>query len=115
MIVGLSLFAIRALGGPTTNAPAVTLGWDPMDDSSVSGFVVYWGTSSRQYTNSIAVPGVTNTTCTISNLVRSTHYYFAATSKSTNGLESDYSNEADYTTLAVPPIPGGVRVSVKNP
>jgi hypothetical protein len=41
----------------------------------------------------------TNLTCTVSNLVPYTSYWFAATSMDTNGIESDYSNEAKW----VPP------------
>lgn len=114
------LFAVLAVvwsasAGPSTNAPSVTLAWDQVVDPAVNGYAVYWGTASRQYTNSILVNGQTNLTCTISNLARLTHYYFAATSRATNGLESDYSNEADYTTLALPPPPSGTKVTVKNP
>jgi hypothetical protein len=73
-------------------AGTVTLAWDPSAGTNViANYNIYYGVASRTYTN--VVSAGTNTTVSISNLVESTTYYFAATAVDTAGLESDYSIE----------------------
>ena len=109
------LGALPALADPTTNAPSVTLAWDAVNDPIVNGYGLYWGVASRSYTNFIVVTPQTNTICTVSNLVRNTTYYFAATSRATNGLESDFSVEVSYHTSPLPPRPENVRATTDKP
>ena len=82
------------------------LAWNASPDSSVAGYRVYWGAASTNYTNSLNAG--TNLTATVTNLVRGTKYYFAATAYASNGVESSFSNEAawpqpftNYVTLTV--------------
>jgi hypothetical protein len=77
-----------------TQGPAVTLAWDQSLDPTVSGYNVYYGTASRSYTN--VVPVGSSTSATVSNLAVGVTYYFAATTYTLAGLESDYSAEASY-------------------
>jgi len=76
-------------------SPQVTLAWDPSVSSSVAGYRLYYGVSSRVYTNVIDV-GSANF-ATVSNLVDSTTYFFAVTAYDVAGLESDFSDEISYT------------------
>lgn len=76
-------------------SPHVTLAWDPSVSSSVAGYRLYYGVSSRVYTNVIDV-GSANS-ATVSNLVDSTTYFFAVTAYDVAGLESDFSDEISYT------------------
>jgi hypothetical protein len=86
-----------------TPAPAATgsalLSWNA-PTGSVSGYRVYYGTSSGSYDqpkgNGLFV---TNTTTTVPNLDSGTTYYFAVTAVTAGGEESTYSSEA---TKAVP-------------
>jgi hypothetical protein len=87
-------------------AAPVTLAWDPVSDTSVTGYRLYFGPSSRAYTNSVSVVGRLNTTNTISNLPSGVHF-FAVTSVA-GSLESDYSNEVSWTNK--PPVPGSLRI-----
>jgi len=66
--------------------------------SGLAGYKIYWGTSSRAYTNVEIIdnPGVT--TFVVQNLDPST-YYFASTAYDASGAESDYSNERVQTVL----------------
>ncbi len=74
-------------------AGAVTLAWDPNSGTNViAGYKIYYGGSSRAYTNVTSVSAAN--TLTISNLLRGKTYYFAATAIDAFGLESDYSTEA---------------------
>ena len=80
-------------------ATGVSLVWDRSADSSVVGYNVYYGTSSRCYTNQIPVENATN--ATISNLQAGTTYYFAVTAYDSLGLESLPSDEVCCTLPSV--------------
>lgn len=88
---------------PTNTLPPVFLVWDPSPDGTVTNYVIYWGAASRNYTNKISTGNVTLFGMT--NLAPGVHYYFAATAQNAIGLESDFSNEADYTTTNRPGAP----------
>lgn len=90
----LTALTIKTLE-PNALASDVTLGWDPASDPMVAGYNVYIGGASRSYTN--LVDAGDTTSVTISNLAPGSTYYFAATTYTVSGLESDYSAEAIYT------------------
>ena len=73
----------------------IGLQWDASADPDVSGYKIYFGTSSRNYGSPVIVGNTTS--CTISNLSDGVTYYFAATAMDSSS-ESDYSNEVVYTT-----------------
>lgn len=79
------------LSYPALGVGNLTLAWDPSPDSNVV-YKVYYGPASGVYTNSVAAGSAT--TVTVSNLMDAALYYFAATAVDTNGLESEFSNEA---------------------
>jgi hypothetical protein len=67
----------------------------------VTGYNIYYGTVSHDYTNMISAGNATN--LTVSNLEPGVAYYFAATAYDDEGNESTYSNEAifeDYSATA---------------
>ncbi len=74
---------------------SIILTWVPSSGGNVSGYNVYYGVSSRGYTNKISVGNFTNTS--ISGLVAGETYYFAATAYNSSGGESDFSDELPYT------------------
>lgn len=80
---------------PTGWLGNVTLAWDPILESWVSGYAVRFGGSPGQYTNRVDVG--TNTTCTISNLLAQSTYYFVAHAYTVSGQENPPSNEIGYT------------------
>jgi len=73
----------------------VTLAWDPSPDNAVVGYFLHEGVVSGAYTNVIDARDATR--LTVSNLVNGATYFFAVTAYSTNGQESDLSNEVSYT------------------
>jgi hypothetical protein len=90
---------------------AASVTWSPITNPSVTGYKVYYGTASHNY-SSVVVEG-NNTTATLTGLVSGTTYYIAATTYDSAGNESPFSNEAIYTvpvgvsTLTVPIQTGG--------
>ncbi len=81
---------------------SVNLAWDASTDASVTGYKVYYGVASGAYTNSVTLGNVTTTT--LNGLTDGVKYYFAATARTSAGIESDLSNETSYT---VPGAGGG--------
>lgn len=97
--------AILFLTGSFAMAQAtqsLNLVWDASPDSTVSGYRVYYGTSSGNYTTVIDVGNTT--TATISNLTPGTTYYFVVTAYNASGVESTPSNETAATATGSPTV-----------
>ena len=76
-------------------SPSLTLGWNPSPGTNVAGYHLYYGGASGNYTNTIDAG--TNTMATVPGLTIGATYYFAATAYDGDGLESEFSNEINYT------------------
>jgi hypothetical protein len=74
---------------------SLNLAWDPSPNASVTGYRIYRGAQSRNYSSNTDVGGVTKTT--VSGLTAGTTYFFTVTGYDAQGQESDYSNEITYT------------------
>lgn len=72
-------------------AVQVTLEWNANTEQDLSGYIIYQGTSSKDYDASMDVGKWTS--ATISKLEDNETYYFAVTAYDTEGNESGYSNE----------------------
>jgi len=99
------------VSGPVQAGQSVTMGWQPSPDSIATGYDIYYGSASHDYTN--IIDAGTNTFVTISGLVNGATYYFAATAYDAQNQQSGFSNEAVYTlplmnlTNAVMSVPTG--------
>ncbi len=97
----LGPFAIQVLQvGPRS----AELTWMPPTENTdgsaltdLSGYVVYWGTITGNYSNSVTLENAGLTSYVIDNLAPGQTYYFAVTAYNEGGLESVYSNEASKT------------------
>ncbi|HSU56339.1 MAG TPA: fibronectin type III domain-containing protein [Candidatus Dormibacteraeota bacterium] len=94
MLLGLSLVS-------ATHARNIAASWDAVSDPEVAAYYVYYGPGSRFYTNRIPITG--GSSAEISGLMEGDTYFFAVTAFNTNGLESDFSDEA----MALIPVTGG--------
>ena len=96
----LAILSVFSLTPQPCPAAQITLAWDPSPEPAVTGYRVYYGTSSYYYT---AVVDVGNQTAlTISGLLPGVTYFFSATAYSeSKGDESYFSGEIAYT------VPGG--------
>ncbi len=90
LIFSLVIFRIS----PAQAAPSITLKWDPSRASDVAGYRLYYGTSSRGYTQKLDIGSSTVTL--VSNLSEGRTYFFAVTAYNA-GAESSPSNEVSYT------------------
>ncbi len=83
-------------------AGTVTLAWDPSPSPDVDRYKVYYGKGTNFVfaagnTNALSVTVTNQTTCTVSNLTSGVWSFVATALVSTNGLESDNSNEVEAT------------------
>ncbi|HJT20949.1 MAG TPA: fibronectin type III domain-containing protein [Nitrospira sp.] len=82
---------------------SVSLAWDPVQDPSVTGYVIHYGRSSPNSAGSCSYESsmfVSSSQGTVPNLHPESQYYFAVSSY--NGMESVCSSEVSTTT---PPMP----------
>jgi hypothetical protein len=96
-----NLILFCALTG-SVHAAQVTLNWSPSSDPA-SGYNVYYGTSSGNYTGK--ADAGTNTQIVLSDLQSCQNYYFVVTAYDDSGDESLPSNEVIYL------IPGVAMVN----
>src|SRR5581483_2454837 len=88
------------------------LSCDPSSDLTVTGYKIYYGTASRQYTASVDVGNKTSATITVDDSVNKV-FYFAATAYNATS-ESAYSNEVskDFTAPdTTPPVISSVTAA----
>lgn len=82
------------MGLEKAHATDLVLDWNASSSPNVTGYYVYYGTTSGIY--SYKVDAGNGTTLTITNLAPGTTYYFAATAYDADGDESAYSSEVSY-------------------
>lgn len=91
------------------NAPTTYTDGTPMTD--LTGYKIYYGTSSGNYSNVTDVGNVTS--YTVANLATGT-YYFAVTAYDSAGVESAYSNEVVLTPSPSPPVSSAITDPVNG-
>src|ERR1043166_6874339 len=90
---------MMALSNPAAQAGSnVTLAWDPSPDSSVVGYIVYYGLSGGTTTNSL--DAASQTTATVSNLTVGATEFFYVTAYNSQRVQSTPSNLITYTIPA---------------
>jgi hypothetical protein len=101
------IFPVHAFGGE------VTFTWDANTEPDLAGYIVYYGTSSGNYTRSVDVGN--NTEYTQTELQDGVTYYFASTAYDTAGNESGFSNQIVYIADSQNYSPGPCDVFVPGP
>ena len=98
LAIGLFLISM----GFNLQAADVQLAWDSPTNNvdgtvltDLTGFKVFCGTASRNYSTATTV-GNTNT-CAVTGLLQGSTYYFAVSAVDSNAVESDYSSELVLT------------------
>jgi hypothetical protein len=93
LLFGMASLTLYVFAGEAHCAD-VTVAWDPNPEPAVRGYVIYYGTSSGNYTQSIDVGNATS--CAISGLQAGAKYYLAVTAYDESRNESGFSNEIVY-------------------
>jgi hypothetical protein len=88
--IGILLWAV-----PDAVAFQLSLAWDKSSETNVTGYKLFYGLASGQYTSNVDVGN--QTSCTVSNLTDGKTYYFAVTAYNSYG-QSPYSNEVIYVS-----------------
>jgi fibronectin type 3 domain-containing protein len=89
------------------NAATVTLEWDASPSVGITGYKIYVGTSSGNYSQSYDAGN--NLEYAVLNISENVVYYFAATAYDSWGNESGYSNEISYK-IGKPSPPGQLKI-----
>jgi hypothetical protein len=79
------------LGVAALSMHGITLVWDANTNSNVAGYVLYSGTNRGAYYARSFLGNVTSNR--LSGLLRGVNYFFAITTRTLSGMESDFSNE----------------------
>jgi hypothetical protein len=96
--LALALFGVL-IASTMASAQTVNLAWDASTDTTITGYVVKWGTRAGNYTSSMDVGN--RTSWTIGSLVPDQKYYFVVTSYAATGVSSAPSNEVSNDALIV--------------
>jgi len=94
VLFSILLLHVGLLTG-STFAADVTLAWDPVTSSTLTGYKLYYGSSSHSYSSSLNVGNVT--TYSVSGLGTGTTY-FCVTATYSSGAESAFSNEVSKSS-----------------
>jgi hypothetical protein len=78
---------------------AATLLWNANAETNIGGYRVHYGYESRSYVTNVDVGNFTE--WRLRGLSNGVTHHFAVTAYDTDGLESDFSDEVNYT----PPLP----------
>jgi hypothetical protein len=97
-VVLLCVTPIGAVSAPLYSFP-VNLGWNPPNDLSVRGYVLYYGATNLPATNRVVVG--TNLTVTVTNMLANTTYRLFAVSYNAANVESPPSNQLLLTIPAI--------------
>ena len=82
--------------------------WTALTAPNISGYRVYWSRASKDYTDSVDVPGGSSSQVTVNGLTEGWLYYFTVIAIDTDGRESFLRPEFTGTPLVVPLAPGGL-------
>lgn len=98
--------AILSLSGSVLGATSpgtAAVAWDRNPETNISGYKIYWGESTRQYTRVLDVGNEVEATLT--NLTSGQTYFCAVTAYNSAGQESIFSAEVSVTYVAEPGAP----------
>ena len=88
-------FALAGVASVQASEP-VTLAWDANTEPDLAGYIVEYGITSGQYTQSIQIGKTTQ--LTVTGLQPNTTYYFVVRAYNTAGAASSPSNQIEYRT-----------------
>jgi hypothetical protein len=99
----VSVFLLTLSGAARADAATLTLAWDPPADARTSGYIVWYGTTSRQYT--AYVDAGLQLKYAVDGLANATTYCFAVQAYDSSAVTSPMSSEVCSRTPDASPSP----------
>jgi hypothetical protein len=87
---------------------SLQIDWTPLSSTDITGYRVFWGDASKDYTDSIYVDGGTSHQATIAGLTANQTYFFTIVAVDIDGNESYLRPEFTGTPRIVPLAPAGI-------
>ena len=106
-------FCMLIIAVPSGWAASAGLSWNSNTESDLTGYIVYYGISSRDYNKAIDVGLKTNHE--VPELLEGVTYYFAVTAYDTSGNESTFSEEVQFVAGGLPVITGPLSTITLTP
>ena len=85
---------VQTLSATLQGSYGVALAWGASPTPGITGYRVYYGAASGNYSNSVVVGNAT--TNMVPGLVSGVTYFFAVTAYNASGLEGTFSNEISF-------------------
>lgn len=101
--LGLPLIVPATATDLPATTPSINLIWNANPEPELTGYKVYYGTTSGVYTQSVDIGN--QTTATLTNLSVGVTYFSVVTAYDAQRLESPPSVEISFTPVALPPPP----------
>jgi PKD repeat protein len=98
-IASYVLWILMLLTAGGAVAGGINLAWDPVSNTSLAGYMLYYGPSVGSYTNKIDVGN--RTSYSVSNLTDGATYHFVVTAYDASRAESAYSNDVVATVAVI--------------
>lgn len=92
-------FAVMVMQTTAISAAQITVIWDPNTEPELAGYKVYYGTTSRNYGQTVDVGNAV--ICALNGLTEGQTYYIAITAYDASGFESEYSCEVMGTIAQI--------------
>jgi len=103
-LISLSVFLLIMILSRAASADSITLTWDRNQEPDIGGYIIYWGNSSRDYTEAATVYDTATSPVernyVVEGLEEGTTYYFALKAFDLAGQASDFSDEIVRTIEA---------------
>jgi hypothetical protein len=119
VLLVIALFLVVAVRAQSNSPPpSVTLGWTPRpgEAGNASGYWLWQGTNSGQYSRALFVPGWGTSQATLTNLnFGITYFWNITTTNSATGKESGYDGEVSTNWVAPPLAPTALRILSLTP
>jgi PKD repeat protein len=96
------LFVTLTLAAAGAWAGSVSLAWDAVTGSSVTGYTIHYGSAAGNYVSKIDAGNTT--TYVVPNLAEGATYHFAVTARDSSGDESGLSNDVAATVAYAKPV-----------
>jgi len=98
-VLAVLVFVLSLFSRASTWAASVSLAWNPSPSPTVTGYEVFYGLASGDYT--LSIDAGTNTSITMSGLTSGVTYYIAVLAYDTNQNDSLLSNEVIDSPLTL--------------